>query len=513
MSEQKWESMNDADFDSVLQGSLPEPPPDDIVAEVTPWKKAMNRVLTGLALSVITLNFLALNYILPAIGLILMLLGFRTLRRENGWFCSCYAVCLVKAAYFFPSLILNATTYQSIVSALPVYRYLTAASLVLTLIQFFCLWRGIKAVKRKAGLAAEAAAAGALIVWYLIIAALVLLGYGGTVVGIAMIVSCFFIIRGLYHLSSELDEAGYIIQTASVHISDKVLVRVIGGLLAAGIVCGYLFAASYPMNWVAVERTEEAETTEIKYRLIELGFPENVLEDMAEADLLECRDAFQVVVDVTDKPVNRGREVVEYEGNTEYHTTVYDVKELRITGVAVELPGERETWKVIHHFQWLVDPGFYGTESIQLWPTYYQGAEGWDEAGEVAGRVLHTLEGEDYAASYYSLGSETFTSNSIFWGERSSTDVFASFSMPKNSEDQRGYISYTTTAHYADVKYIMNSWVNYTHQRGWLQYPVNTATEYRMSGAWNDYGPFVTVQDALQFYNTDDGIDMLTAEE
>ena len=45
----------------------------------------MNRILFGMALCAITLNFLCLNYILPAVGTVLLLLGFRTLRRENRW--------------------------------------------------------------------------------------------------------------------------------------------------------------------------------------------------------------------------------------------------------------------------------------------------------------------------------------------------------------------------------------------------------------------------------------------
>lgn len=511
MSERKWGPLDDAEFDAALQESLPEPPPEDIVREVTPWRKAMDRVLVGLALNAITLNFLCLNYILPTIGLILMLLGFRTLRRENGWFRSCFIVTLAKSLYFFPSLILNATIYQSTAYDLPINNYLTAANLMLTLVQFICLWRGFRAIKAKAGLPADAGAAAALIVWYLVIAALALLGYSGIVAGGVMIVSYILIIRGLYHLSSELDEAGYAIKTAPVCISDAVLVRVIVAVLAVGIVCGYLFGDSYRMDWTPVAAKETAEVADIKAHLLELGFPENVLNDLANEEILDCEGALQVVVDVTDKPLNDGREVVEYEGNTEYHTTVYDVKELRITGVAVELPGERETWKIFHHFRWLIDPGFRGTESIQLWPTS-QSNEGWDTAGDVTGRVLYTRSGTDYSAPYYSLGSETFTSNSVFWGEQTSTDVFAEFSLPKSGEDQRGYVTYTATAHNADVKYLINSWVNYTHQTGWLQYPVKTAAEHRMSGAWNNAGAFLTVQDALQFYNTDDGIKLIGAD-
>ena len=82
----------------------------------------------------------------------------------------------------------------------------------------------------------------------------------------------------------------------------------------------------------------------------------------------------------------------------------------------MRLAGEREQWVLIHHFLWTEDPGFYGTESIQLWPVYRDIPEGWAEAGEVTGRVLYSRDGREYAAPYFSLGVQTFTSDSIFWG-------------------------------------------------------------------------------------------------
>ena len=43
----------------------------------------------------------------------------------------------------------------------------------------------------------------------------------------------------------------------------------------------------------------------------------------------------------------------------------------------------------------------------------------------------------------------------------------------------------------------------YTHQQSWLQYPVVTAMEKRLTAAWGDTGAFRTVQDALQFFPED----------
>lgn len=81
MPKEDWGSLNEKAFEAALQASVPERLPDK--AAVTPWKRAMGRVLAGTALTALGTNLWGLNYPLPGIGLVLMLLGFRLLRREE----------------------------------------------------------------------------------------------------------------------------------------------------------------------------------------------------------------------------------------------------------------------------------------------------------------------------------------------------------------------------------------------------------------------------------------------
>ena len=511
MSNHEWESMNERDFETMLEKSVLDFPPDDVVEDVTPWRKAMSCVLIGMALCAITLNFWCLNYILPAVGMVLSLVGFRSLWRENKWFRNCFIITVIRAAYFFPMLILNTTIIQSTIFTPQVTSVLTVANLLLLLVEFFCLWRGLRAVQRKVNLPPRAGGAVALIIWYALMCVLAVIQYNGLVIAGAMVIGYIFIIRNIYMLSKELDEAGYSIQTVSIKVTDRCIVLVLLSVLIIGCAFGYLFGGSYPMDWSTVDSSEHTEIEVIKNHLMELGFPEYVLNDLTPEDIAACDGALQVVVDITDEPVNDGRTVTtEYSNGEKRHIeqkTVYDVKELRITGVGVQIPGERERWIIFHHFLWTTDPGFYGTESIQLWPVYRDISDGWASNGEVTGRVLYDKGGETFAAPYYSLDNQTFTSNSIFWGEQTSTDVFATFSMPRQGENYRGYVAYPI----AEMQdgYIISSWVNYTHQRSWLQYPAMTAMEKRMTNSWNDAGAFMTVQDALQFYPTNEGVEMI----
>lgn len=506
MCDRPWETMTDADFEAMLAQSVPDTPPEEIVAEVTPWRRAMNRILFGMALCAVTLNFWCLNYILPAIGTVLLLLGFRTLRRENRWLGGCFAVTVIRTVYFFATLVLNTTILQSAVFTPAVTAALTVINAVLLLALYFCFWRGLLAVQKKAGLPAQTGGALALIVWYALVCVLAAVQYSGWVVPIAMLIGYGFILRSLCRLSGALDEAGYAIAPGPVRVTDRCLVLVLAAALGIGGALGYLFGSSYRMDWQPVDASTQTQTAAIRQQLLDLGFPEAVLNDLTPEDIAACGGALRVVVETEDYPVNDGRTVSHKESDGEGGVvsvldTVYDVKELRLTGVAVQLPGERETWMVFHHFLWTADPGFYGTEAIQIRPACRSIPEGWSAAGDVTGRVLYDRDGQTFAAPYASLGARTFTANTILWGEQTNTDLFAAFSLPRHGEHCRGYVAYSTTE--ALDGNILSSGEYYVHQQTWLQYPVVTAMEKRLTSAFGNTGAFYTVQHALQFFPED----------
>lgn len=63
-------------FDSWLESSVPEILPDEIVKQVTPWKKAMGQVLAGFVMTSLSLDIFYLDIILPAVGYLFFFLGF-----------------------------------------------------------------------------------------------------------------------------------------------------------------------------------------------------------------------------------------------------------------------------------------------------------------------------------------------------------------------------------------------------------------------------------------------------
>ncbi len=477
MNKHRLEQMSENEFDAMLERSISDIPPENIVNGVTPWKKAMNRVLIGMVLNTIKLNFWCLDYILPTVGMILMLLGFRALRNENKWFKSCFVINVIQAVYGFQFLILNTTIAASEISDLSVVTILMS---VIFLLEMFCFWRGFVSVQKSANMPKKAGSALALLILYAVICVLAVLQLDSPVVVILLIIYVLIMIS-IYKMSKLLDKSGYVIEPASVKTSDRSVVLIIVSVLAVGFTFGYLFGNGYEMDWKKEDVSQQNQIIKIKRDLIDLGFPEYVLNDLTDEEIAACDGAVKVFADTDGTSV----------GGSKF-------EKLHITAVAVKLPDEGESWRVVHHFMWDSDAKFCGTESLQIWPTYHEDSAGeWKLSGEMTGRVLYDENGETFTSPYNSLESQTFTSNYLLLGKQTNTDVFASFSMPKQGENCRGYVTYGTTTE--EETPFLSSWLNYTHQTRLIQYPVRTAAEQRMTSGINKGGAFSTWQTALQF--------------
>ena len=490
--------MTDKEFDRFLEDTIDAPPPAELSDEFTPWRNAMNRILWGTVWTTITLNFWYLNVILPAVGHIMQLLGFRALRKENKWFRLGYGLCWLRIGWWILNFALNCTIYSGAPEIEGILSIGTYGMLVPGFLLLLALRNGIRTVQQKVDLPPHGGNGLLICFGLMIFFATARLG-GIAAWGLMIAYVC--ILRNLFTLSKELDEAGYAVSPAPVRFSDTAMKRGCTAVILLTLLTGLCFFDSYRMDWQTFTVPQSEEIQAVRQELLELGFPEHILDDLTQEDLLSCKGALRVVMDVDDHPVNSGRYVTEQTAMGSHTYVTYDQEELRITGIALELPGEKESWKIIHHFQWVIDPGFRGTEALHLWPAYRK-SEGWTSCGTISGQVLYTHKGQSYAAPYHSLEHETYTHNTIFWGQQTSTDVFAEFSLPNRGENHRGYVSYTIEE--VQDGWRIDAWINYTHQTPWPRYPVITAKEKQQTMGVGDTRTFKTIQDALQFFPRDE---------
>ena len=466
-------SETDRRFDELVENAVSGPPP--AYTDVTPWRRAMARVLTGLCLTSVTLNFFNLNYILAAVGHLMMLCGFRALRGENRAFGALFASELLRAGLFFAGAVLGATRFYYAEAGQGVLLPLSAAGWVLQLAQPPLLWAAVRAVQAKAGIPKHAASALWLLVWYCLILVLGLAGAGlGWIGGIGFLAAFAPLICSLRRLYSALDAAGYAVRPLTPRVSDLALALGILAAAAALTLCAGLIFAKYPMDWRPLEGERGEEARAVGASLAELGFPEDILADMSDEDILACEGAYEVYTEL------------DYLSERRSESGYENVSSKTVRHVVVYLPGNEI--RLVQHFVWDEGAHFYGTEALQLWPAWK--FDGFRRLSDTTGRVLYDRGGETLAAGYFLMSEEDYRGNPA---------VYAAFSFPNSGERWRGYVTYAVES--VEPGWPFDSYMNYARRERPFAYPCYDAVYYLRSGMWDITGAtgIEEEQHAVQF--------------
>ena len=407
--------MTDRDFDQLLyQGADQLPPKSVEQTSPDPWRQALLLICWGIALTSITLNFLNLQYILPAVGAMLLCLGFRSLRRENGWFRQCYVLSILLALYRGATDLLLATPLAADLSG--GWSYLLGLlGWLVSLWLLFALWRALKAVFLRAELPAKTRAAGGMVICYFLLFLLALVNASGWLLLLPVLILWICLLTGLFKTSRALDHAGYAIQPAPVRLSNgRVLAVSLGALLLAVLACLLIFSR-YPVEASATQL--ETGQKELRQELLGLGFPEEVLADLTDQEvaLLDGADAVMVKSDLSR------------------WDTRHEIDHISTYFIQVELPDDMVRYFV--WFSWDEGPSSRLRESLEIipdWtheailpPSALQGRLLWDEAGQLYQSLLLGKYGNQ-------------TQSSIFFGTSSHQSFRVNFSLPRRGEHIRG---------------------------------------------------------------------------
>lgn len=485
---------DDLRFDELFrEDAAALPPPAD--GEITPWRTAMDRILWGMGLTTITLNFLWLDVLLPAIGAVLLVLGFRTLRRENAPLRWGYRLSLLSLAIRFAGDVLAALPVD--VGNAPAYVHIPV-----TLALYVCLWRGMVGVSRAAGAEKPAApAAGAMALFYALLLPLALIGLQGWLLVMPILIVYAAILRNMWKLTRSLEDMGYAITAAPVRLPGwAVLWGSLAAMLAAVLLTAFL-GQRYPMDWQP--RMDAPQDASIRQSLLEKGFPSYVLDDLTAEEVSRMAGTVRVYRQVErlysdtdyrtittthymsdpDRPLVFDRTITDVDGEGERHYTyvyrVYDTLEQTMTHVAVELPEEDgvRRYIYIHHLTYAAPPSPY-TEMLELWPAWQTQGD-WFPGGHVSGRVLCERSGTAQAAAFHTLKSGSQQVSDLF-GTRQTQRITAGWSFPRGVESPRAYVFYDALR--GQDGWVIESWANYVCQTAPV-YPFRDA-----AALWHSYG-------------------------
>ena len=439
-------------------------PGEGIVGEVDPWRVPLGRIAAGLALTGITLNFLYLQYLLPALGIVLQYLGFRALRRSGPAFRLAWALSAVRLVWFAAFTALEATPWAP-EGALVYALGLTAMGI--QVVQLLALRAGLREVCRRAETPQQGDPLRSAVIWQLVVIVLAFSPLSQSWLAfLPMLLAFVLIIRSLVRLSGSLGGAGYCFVDAPVCVSSRVMKW--GYLLACLLlVLGASVCVNHPRLDAQPQPAQgEAET---RQALAALGMPEEVLADLSDEHVRALEGALYVYAQ---------QDVMSFYSSTttEVQKANTEADQLGSYIIYIELPDSRMA--VLNYFDWRQGGAYWG-DAVRLgWQDTYEHL-----TGQIGGALLYEKDGQVYTAPIPRLNNGVVMTTDWFFGTRSDSQISGTVSYPFGAQNQRGYVLYILQLR--DPGIIRgNTWITYRHRLHPFSLPYQTPAE--LTSGWTD---------------------------
>ena len=405
---------NEIKLEELLREQLPETSLADNLGVINPLGAAVNKIIAGMVMTTITLNFLYLNYILPTVGIMLIYLGMRTLRSGNYYFRLGWLAALGKLLLTTLNLVLQVTPYVSLMNGWGLW-----ASQGVHILFLLFLGLGIQKAGMDAGMANPKMPTWPVILWQVVLIALALIGVSSWAVLIFMVWAWVRMVQHISHCADGLKEAGYVVPASPVWFSAKPLLLAYLAILLSVMVGASLLVHYTPLDGERIVLEEaigvKEETKEIRGKLTAKGFPAEVLDRILDEDLADLGSVAAV-----DSIRSR-----DNTSNTE-----------RMDGYSVSVLTEDGRLKTFVWFEY-VDGKHAGlVDSVKI---QYD-----DEqiTTDVKGRLFYEKKGETWSADV--MFKEV--SRTYLWFGDVTTDVWslAKYSFPFMADRPRGYFTWWT---------------------------------------------------------------------
>lgn len=437
--------MNDASRLHRDEASLPSTHfPAIETRQAMPWQTPIHWLAWGLTLQFFTLNFLLLNYILPALGIALLYLGVRVLRQENRFFALLYKLILVLLILQLLVTTLMATPYLT-------FLQLPWTAIVLSGYRLFCLLVLRKAVREVyvyAGHKQRGDPLLWLILWQILVIPLAFTPLGQiSLLAIQLILVCLILLYRFNKLGNTLDETDYLLYAAPTRLH-KDAVWVIY-LAVCALACCLTCAAVYH-NPPKADPYTPAAMTETREALLALGFPSEVLADLPDETVESFSDAVfissdQYLLSFTDQATV---------------PTGYGEDGLHSTAVYIERPNQ-EVW-MLQHVAW-VGTNAYWEDAFEL-PMYRTAPEA------LEGRLLYRRGETNYQAPIPSLHFGSVQTQDFFSSPSMQNSIRGTLSFPFGATDSRAYLLYRLRF-MEEEHYLTPHLFNYKHMLSFFRFP------------------------------------------
>lgn len=385
--------------------------------------ESIKKITIGFMLTIMTFNFLWLQYILPAIGAVLLYNGFREIKKENKDF---------NTACFFSVINLGLNIFNLIYVSTPLSlnsKYRGSMVVISTVFQvtFLIFFRkGVKEIFNKNNITLKKDPIIRLIIWRILVVILAVSELGQIwIFSIPIIIYYFYIFRLLYKLSYQFEEK-IIINKNSVGCFNKKQL-----LLGYLTICIFITLMSCIFsNHIKLNSNEVYPVKQFTNRniLIDKGVPVKIIKDIEDEDISILNNIINVEVfkDNLTFGSNINKTIEEIDDNTNKRGG-----NLEVTSIFIELMGNE--MYAIEYFNWGNNGPYWqdGFSVSNTWPLEL-----------ISGRLLYDIEGVSYYAEIPRLRDGLVVSDDIFGYDRQENKITGVMNYPSKSKEQRGYIFY-----------------------------------------------------------------------
>jgi hypothetical protein len=468
-------SQKDLDFDQrMIDPPSDVAPPDEEIRRINPWSRPIGFITWGFILTTLRLDFLALRYILPTIGVALIFIGFRSLRNQNKYFKIAWLLSILKLFLQLADLVSVSTPLHLANRPHPT---VAAAMLTFQIAMFLVFQAALQQTSQKAGRALQ----GYPLLWaslWTTAAYLVALSSlsGSWLIFFPMAVCYVLIARSLFRIGDQLDDTGYILTSAPVRIGNRAFGW--GYFLVA---LATVAVCSVCSTHLRLEQQEYSppETTPARQCLLDMDFPAQALRYLGDECVAMLGDALHV--ESFDKLLMFDPRRMEHredsEGHTIYITDTYEPgkKNIEATTVYIELP--ENVVYVLQYFTWQAGRPIW-QDGIVI-----SGETQADDKQIVGSGLFYSKNGRAYTADFPRLVCDRMVQSTMF-GTSYPSLIAGALSYPFGSEKRGGYVLYRYTVAADSDIYATHSTLSYVHLLSPLRIPYAGTEDLIVGGAY-----------------------------
>lgn len=436
-----------------LQGREVEP--------TNPWRDPISLVAWGFLMTSFTLNFLLLQYILPTIGVALLYLGFRTIRKGNRWFYVAWILSGMKLFWQLVQLLLYATPIHTLDNNNMVLGTITVIWQLILLLVFR---RATRTMLFKEGVEPDRDPSLGLIVWTILITICAFSSLANSwIVFVPFIIFYLAMIHSLYKIGDDMSAVSHAFVEAPVRVDAKV--GAWGYLLTCFVL---VMLCNFFANHTPPVASEQAAITDsiTRSKLLGLGFPKDIMSDISDDDIALLSDAIHV--QYTSEVMNYGQRADGSQKNKTANSADLPGDNLQTTTIYIERPDN--FLYVIISFIWK-EGNAYWQDGFTVW--------GEDDFEVLDGVLLFHKNGTDYMTPIPRLKYEAVTTKGLF-SSTASRQLSGAVSYPFHADNQRGYLFYRILL--SPERYYGGNCFNYMHNTSPFHFPYKKTENRIQSG-------------------------------